>query len=164
MIRIEIPFIVEKPIELVFQRISNVADYHSWVPQESGFFLGNEITSKGQFGIGTTYMDKLKWRGRAMGKIIAFDPPTKVKFQQTTWFGVKVFTAIGEYTLMGSGSFTEVIHRFEVTAHGIFKLMAPILSPVIRSERERTCKAIKLGLERDPQIPDLKPHSTSVSN
>jgi hypothetical protein len=149
MINVEIIFLVEKPIYIVFQRISDIANYHQWVPAESGFFIENKITSQGPFGLGTTYTDKLKWHGKATGEIIKYSPPSNVKFQQTTWFGIRVLSALAEYILTGRDGYTEVVHRFEATPFGIFKLLGPFLSIVIRSERERTCRAIKQGLERD---------------
>jgi hypothetical protein len=153
MIRSKIAFAVERPIEFVFERISNISDYYRWVPQKSGFFLENEITSNVPFGIGTTYRDKLKWGGKATGEIITFDPPSKVGFKQTTYFGIKVFSAVAEYDLMSYRSSTEVVHRFEAAPLGVFKLVEPILSSVIQKERAKTCRAIKVGLEKDLQVP-----------
>ena len=149
MINVQIIFLVETPIQIVFQRISDIANYHQWVPAQSSFFLENEITSEGPFGLGTTYTDKLKWRGKATGEIVTYSPPYNVKFQQTTWLAIKVFSAVAEYVLTGTHGYTEVVHKFEATPFGIFKLLGPFLSFVIRSERERTCRAIKQGLERD---------------
>jgi hypothetical protein len=57
MIKVEILFVVERPIHLVFEKISNIAAYPQWVFDKSGFFLENEITSEGPFGLGTTYTD-----------------------------------------------------------------------------------------------------------
>jgi len=153
MIVVEMPFTVERPIHLVFQRISNIADYRRWAPAESGFFLGNEITSEGPFGVGTTYKDKLKWRGEAVGEVVAYSPPYNVEFRQTTSFGVKVFSAVAKYTLKAAQNSTEVVHRFEAKPFGIFKLLEPVLSVIIRSERERTCKAVKRSLEQEKQVP-----------
>jgi hypothetical protein len=67
MIEVEILFVVERPIHLVLEKISNIAAYPQWVPGKTGFFLENEITSERQFGLGTTYTDKLKWWGNGNG-------------------------------------------------------------------------------------------------
>jgi hypothetical protein len=149
MVKVEITFLVEKPIDHVFRRISDIANYWQWVPDKSKFFIENKITSEGPFGVGTTYMDKLKWRGKAIGEVVKYSPPSHVKFQQKTSFGLPVFRASAEYTLKCVQNFTEVVHRFEATPYGLFKLFEPVLSIIVHSERERTCSAIKQALEKE---------------
>jgi len=147
MIDVTIDFFVDKPLDEVFRRISEIANYRQWVPEESKFFIENRITSEGPFGAGTTYMDILKWRGKAIGEVVSYTPPSHVAFRQTTSFGFPVFRATAEYALKGEGNTTEVTHRFQASPCGLFKLLEPLLSIIIRSERERTCMAIKKALD-----------------
>jgi hypothetical protein len=37
---------------------------------KSKFFIENKVTSKGPFGVGTTYVDRLKWWGKAVGEVV----------------------------------------------------------------------------------------------
>jgi uncharacterized protein YndB with AHSA1/START domain len=150
MIEIEILFTVERPVHLVFERISNIAAYPQWVPNKSGFFVENRITSEGPFGLGTTYMDKLKWGGRAYGEITRYEPPSNIRFEQKTAFGVSVFYSTVEYVLRPLQAGTEIVHRFEATGCGAFSLFDRLLSKILRPERERTCSAIKHTLESEP--------------
>jgi hypothetical protein len=147
MIEIEIGFVVEKPIDHVFRRISDIANYWRWVPQKSKFFIENRVTSEGPFGVGTTYVDRLKWWGKAVGEVVVYEPPSSIKFQQKTSFGLPVFGATAEYNLNSGQNSTEVEHRFQAIPCGLFKLLEPTLANIVRSERERTCRAIKQGLE-----------------
>ena len=147
MIKVEISFVVERPIHLVFERISDVANYSEWVPERSGFFLENKITSEEPFGLGTTYMDKLKWGGRAYGEITRYEPPFNIRFEQKTVFGLPVFHSTVEYVLRPLQTSTEIVHRFEAKPYKVFKLIEPVLSRLVRPERERTCGAIKHALE-----------------
>jgi hypothetical protein len=152
MIEIEVSFLVEKPIHHAFQRISDITNYWQWVPEKSKFFIENKVTSEGAFGLGTTYVDKLKWWGKAVGEVVIYEPPSRIKFEQKTSFGLPVFRASVEYVLKSVQNFTEVVHRFEATPCGPCKLLEPILSKIVRSERDRTCRAIKQGLEQKKQI------------
>jgi hypothetical protein len=147
MIAVTIDFLVDKPVDEVFRRISDITGYRRWVPGESKFFIENRITSEGPFGVGTTYVDILKWRGRAIGEVITYTPPSHVAFRQTTYFGLPVFRATAEYILKGERNVTEITHRFLATPCGFFKLFEPLLSSIIRSERDRTCRSIKKALE-----------------
>ena len=97
MIKVEIIFLVEKPIENVFELISDISDYRRWAPDKSKFFIENEITSEGHIGLGTTYVDRLRWFGKSIGEIVQYQPPFGIKFQQKTLFGIPVFSAKLKY-------------------------------------------------------------------
>jgi hypothetical protein len=51
------------------------------------------------------------------------------------------------YSLQARQNSTEVVHRAEATPCGIFRQLEPILSNIIRRERERTCQAIRQAFE-----------------
>ena len=154
MIEIEITFLVEKPIDQVFALIADVPNYRRWATEQSGFFVENKITSEGPLGLGMTYMDTLKWGGKAIGKIVKYEPPTSITFQQKMVFGLPVFDATIDYALKSSQSFTEVTHKLTAVPCGLFKLAKSLLSSIIRSERERTCKAVKQTMEQERQPPE----------
>ncbi|MGW8301676.1 MAG: SRPBCC family protein [Desulfobacterales bacterium] len=147
MVKVEIIFFVDKPIERVFDLISDISGYKRWAPDKSKFFIQNKITSEGPIGLGTTYMDQLRWWGKSIGEIVEYQRPSKIKFQQKTLFGIPVFAAKLQYTLKAFENSTEVIHRAEAMPYGFFKLLEPLLSIIVHSERERTCQAIKRSLE-----------------
>jgi hypothetical protein len=148
MVKVKIIFLVEKPIEYVFELLSDISGYSRWAPDKSQFFIENKITSEGPIGLGTTYIDRLRWFGKSIGEIVQYQPPFEIKFQQKTLFGFPVFGAKLKYTLKALESSTEVTHRAEAMPYGFFKLLEPILSIIVRSERERTCQAIKRALEK----------------
>jgi hypothetical protein len=147
MIKVEIIVFVEKPIEQVFELISDIPGYRRWAPDKSKFFIENKITSGGPIGLGTTYIDQLRWRGKSIGEIVQYQPPAKIKFQQKTFFGLPVFRSKFKYALKARKNSTEVAHSAEAMPYGFFKLLEPILSKIVRSERQRTCNAIKRALE-----------------
>ena len=143
MVKVEITFLVDKPIEHVFDLVSDISGYRRWAPDKSNFFIENKITSEGPIGPGTTYLDRLRWWGKSIGKIVQYRPPSEIMFEQKTLFGIPVFHAEFKYSLKALRNSTEVIHTTEAVPYGFFKLFEPILSHIVRSERERTCQAIK---------------------
>lgn len=147
MVKVEFIFLVEKPIEQVFELISDISGYRRWAPDKSKFFIENKITSEGPIGLGTTYIDQLRWQGKSIGEIVQYQPPFKIKFQQKTFFGMPVFRSKFKYTLKTRQNSTEVTHSAQAMPYGFFKLLEPILSNIVRSERTRTCHAIKRALE-----------------
>ncbi|MBW2478589.1 MAG: SRPBCC family protein [Deltaproteobacteria bacterium] len=152
MIKVEITFLVDKPIEHVFDLIGDISGYQRWAPDKSNFFIENKITSEGPIGQGTTYLDRLRWGGKAIGKIVEYRPPSEIAFEQKTLFGIPVFQAEFRYALKALRNSTEVIHSAEAVPHVFFKLFEPILSHIVRTERERTCRAIKGFLEQKERV------------
>lgn len=148
MISFEFSFHVSQPIDLVFDLISDFPNYPRWVPSQSNFFLENKVTSKGPFGLGTTYVDRLRFGGKSVGEIVEYTKPSRVAFHQKTYFGVAVFSSDIEYILTSENGGTTINHRFTARGHGLFFLMEPVLSRIIRPERMKTCKAIKLALDK----------------
>ena len=149
MVKGKITFQVEKSIERVFELISDIPGYKNWSPGNSKFFIENKITSEGPIGLGTTYIDRLQWFGKAIGEIVQYEPPFEIAFQQKVFFGLPAFSAELNYTLKAIQNSTEVIHIFEAVPHGLINLSEPLLSHLIHQERERTCKAIKKTLEQE---------------
>jgi len=148
MIDFEISFRVAKSADLVFDLIADVSRYDQWVPQRSNFFIENKLTSDGPIGPGTTYVDRLRYGGRSMGEITQYKRPSNLRFHQQTFFGLPVFSADIEYFFKAQNNFTEVTHHFAAKGRGLFKIAEPVLSAVIRREREKTCEAIKQAIER----------------
>ncbi len=148
MIKVEITFLIKKNIDSVFELISDIANYRKWVPQKSMFFIENKITSDGPIGLNTTYFDRLKWFGKAIGEIVEFQVPFKIKFKQRTSFCFLSYNMIIEYTFKSIQDYTEVIHNVEVESNWLIKIFEPIMSFAIRSEREQTCKSIQQVLEQ----------------
>ena len=148
MVKVKITFLVEKHIDHVFKLISDIANYSRWVPEKSKLFIENKITSEGPIGLGTTYFDRLKWFGKAIGEIVEFQPPFKIRFQQRTSFGFLAYNMSIEYTFKSIKDYTEVVHKVEVEPYWLIKMVEPIMSFTIRAERVRTCNAIKQVLEQ----------------
>ena len=148
MINVEIKFIVAKPIENVFEFISDIPNYSNWVPANSNFFIETIMTSGGAIGLGATYTDRLRGFVTSYGEIARYSPPHEIALlERKTFLGMRLFDANFSYRLRAVGGETEVFHKAQANPCGIFKILTPINSLVVNSERTLTCKAIKKELE-----------------
>ena len=147
MIRVELDTVMASPIDDVFGRLIDLADYARWMPKR-GLFIRSVQTSTGPVGVGTTYDDR-GWMGTFRGQVEEYHPPTRVVFrEQLRWLGVPIMEARPAYDLAAIPTGTEVRHTAEGRLFGIFRLMAPVVAWLARGERARTLRALKESLER----------------
>ncbi len=146
VVRVELDIIVARPVEEVFDRLTDLSDYSRWMPT-FGVFIRSGLTSEGPVGTGTTYYDR-GWMGTFLGEITEFRAPTKVAFKETlAWLGVTVMEAKPEYELVSTPSGTLIHHTAEGRLCGIFNVMGPVVAWMARAERSRTVRALKESLE-----------------
>ena len=147
MIRVEVDTDIARPIEDVFDRLTNLSDYNRWMSRR-GIFLRTAPTSGGPIGPGSTYYDKGRM-GTAIGEVVRFNAPTRVAFSETIrWLGLPVLQARPAYDLVATPAGTRVHHTAEGTLYGIFKAMRPIVAVIARGERKRTIRSLKNSLEQ----------------
>lgn len=149
MIKYVYKFKTERPIEEVFELISDVANYNQWVPSSSMVFIDTTITSVNQKGIGLTFVDKLILGGRTFGEIVEYIPPTLFSIEQRTSYVLPFSMTNISYQLSGDTNVTQITHITTAKAFGIFKLFTPILKIFITKERTATCDQIVHKLEKD---------------
>ncbi len=134
----------------VFELISNLAGYKTWLPA-SELFVGTIEIADYPVRAGTTYVDK----GPATtmrGEVTEMEPPRIIAFQQTTSFK-RTFLRGGltvsiRYILEGIGSGETLVTReVRMRTTGILTVMRPILVRAIRKENERILQCMKLYLE-----------------
>ena len=148
MINVAIKFNVSKPIETVFELISDIPNYSNWVPANSNFFIDTKMTSNGAIGLKSTYTDRLRGFVTSYGEIVRYSPPYEIALlEKKTFLSIKLFEANFSYRLKTIERGTEVLHEAAANPCGIFKILTPINSLVVKSERKLTCQAIKSVLE-----------------
>jgi uncharacterized protein YndB with AHSA1/START domain len=148
MVRVELNTVIARPIEDVFDRLTDLSTYSQWMPKLD-MFIRSDQTSEGPVGVGTTYYDK-GWMGTFVGEIEEFHAPTTVAFREKLrWLGVTVMEARAKYELVSTRTGTEVHHTAEGRLFGIFNVMQPLLAWMARGERGRTVHALKDSLETE---------------
>lgn len=150
---VEVDTTIDRPAEDVFERITRISEYSSWLPR-SIVFTSCRQTSEGPVGPGTTYEDVTKL-GTLRGEVCDLAAPTRVAFHETLrWLGRTVMEARIEYALHpDAAGRTEVHHVAEGELRGAFGLAEPLLAVIARRERQRTMDALKRSLETSRDDP-----------
>ena len=147
-VRVEIDEVIARPIEQVFERATDLAQYADWMPH-TGVFRKCSDVSEGPVRLGTTYLDQGRM-GSFRGEISEFERPSRVVYKETLrWFGTPVVVGRIEYEFSPDPRGTAVHHVAESELHGIFRLMRPMVAVIGRGERQRTVTALKRSLESD---------------
>jgi hypothetical protein len=135
-------FEVSSQIDDVFNLISDVENYNLWVPSSSMVFLKTTITSSNRTGLGLTFIDKVRFGGKSIGKIVEFIPPERVSIEQRTFYFVPFFSAHFDYRLTYKDDITIVTHSATANTHGIYKPITPVLRQFIVKERTALCDSM----------------------
>jgi uncharacterized protein YndB with AHSA1/START domain len=146
MIRIEIKTNIKRPIEEVFDRLTDLSGYNVWMSR-TGLFRSCKKTSEGPIESGTTFTDKIR-QGRSIGEISEISRPKMIKFRQTVYFkGMPLMESRPGYILESDNGMTRLHHVAEGELYGIFKILEPIIRIIARRERNITVTALKRSLE-----------------
>ena len=149
MVKFVHKFEVISPITDVFDLISDIANYNQWVPSSSMVFIDTTITSANRKGIGLTFVDRVRFGGKTVGKVVEYDPPSLFTIKQKTSYVVPYFDANISYQLGFYNNITQVTHTMTAKTIGIFILVTPILERFIAKERIATCNQIVHKLEKE---------------
>jgi len=147
---VEVDTTIDRPVEDVFERLTRISEYSSWLPRSIVFTTCRQ-TSPGPAGPGTTYEDVTKL-GTLRGEVRDLVVPMRVAFRETLrWLGRDVMEARMEYELRADAAGrTEVHHVAEGELRGALGMADPLVAMVARRERRRTIDALKRSLEARP--------------
>jgi uncharacterized protein YndB with AHSA1/START domain len=138
---------IQSPVETVFQLIADFGNYDQWLTPSNTYRHVSSV-SAGPVTLGSTYSD----RGPMTlmeGKVIAFDPPQHITFEQKTKSGIlgtlKVRT---DYRLTPSETGTDLLREVTVTILGLFRLLQAQILASIKQENLRILERMKGYLEK----------------
>lgn len=149
VVEFELQRTVQAPIDAVFARLADITSYGDWMPSKGSILKRTELTSPGEPGLGTTYLDDTSY-GAAPGEISEFEPPHKLAFHwwDSTGKGKVKFEGWPGYTLTADGpGGTVVRHRTRVQTHGIYQMATPVLRRIAMKERTATLEALAASFE-----------------
>jgi carbon monoxide dehydrogenase subunit G len=139
---VERTFIVDRPIEDVFDYLSDFENTNAWDP-------GTVETRRtgGDGGLGTTYSNRSQFVGREVEldyETVGFDRPTFFSCRGTN----KTATATDTMTFTRDGDRTQIHYRADFAFHGVTKLFAPlVVKPRLSSLADETIADIQKALE-----------------
>ncbi|MDQ3492236.1 MAG: SRPBCC family protein, partial [Chloroflexota bacterium] len=103
--RFESTITIDRPIDDVFARLTNLEGYGAWMPH-TGLFGSCRQTSDGPVGKGTTFIDSSRM-GRFSGEVTDFERPSRVTFGEAMRvFGWEAMRARAGYSLRSNGTRT----------------------------------------------------------
>jgi uncharacterized protein YndB with AHSA1/START domain len=148
-IRYESTTTIDRPIDEVFARLSDLGGYGAWMPG-TGLFGRCSQTSDGPVGKGTTYVDSPRM-GSFPGEVTEFERPSRVAFSETLRvLGRDMMQVRPGYSLTSNGTRTVVHHVAESELFGVMRIMKPVASWMSKSERNRVLTSLKHSLEERP--------------
>ena len=147
MVRVETSVVVDRPVEELFEVVTDVETYSLWMPG----CLGAKQTSEGPMGVGTTYTDGGQFLGRRVEETLVV-----TTHESNRKFGVKTTSVPmrgeGAYTFEPVEGGTKVTLVGEVELGGFFKLAKPIVERAIKRQGEGNLAGLKDLLEAQAEV------------
>ena len=142
MTEVEVSVDIARPLAEVFAYITHFPNNTQW---QMGV-KSAEITSTGEFGIGSTYTQISQFIGRDIVfhfEVIEFEPNRRIRFKTTSGtFPVDIVRAVEPID-----NETRVTAIIGGDAGGIFRLAAPLLDWMTRRQIEADYQRLKAILE-----------------
>jgi uncharacterized protein YndB with AHSA1/START domain len=126
--------------ETVFDYLADARNEPQWLPGASNV----EKTSDGEVGLGTTFRGEYARAGAIEVEIVEFDRPRRLTIRGRA----KSMTFDDAITLAPDGSGTRLEAEMTAEPRGVFKLVAPMMGRVIRTQFAGNWAHLKNALER----------------
>ena len=136
--------------ERVFALLAELRGYHRWLPNSSAF-RGTHQISEGPIGVGTTYTEPGPF-GVRHGRVIEFEPPRRLSFEQPMTSRIKAMGVIGIHvfhTLTPGSGTVHLRRQLQLDPRGPVKWLMPVIVPAFRAENARMIRALKAYAESD---------------
>jgi uncharacterized protein YndB with AHSA1/START domain len=140
---------ISAPVDAVFDRLADIEGYHSWMPDKGSILHATKLTSPGEPGLGSTYLDETSY-GATPGEIAEFERPTRIVFH---WWddyrsGRRKMEGWPGYTLAArDDGTTHVRHGARLQTYGVYRLATPVLRRIAKKERTATLAALAASFE-----------------
>ena len=137
MKRIEDTIEIEAPPHDVYLALRTLDAYPGWL-RHSIVYRGTRVGGPGGYVDTTTV-------GRMSGRLLEDEPDRMLHFHQAVRSGG--VDADIRYAVDGTAASTRVTRVGELTTHGVFRAMQPVLVRMAAAESRRTMRALKAHVE-----------------
>ena len=141
--KIELTTVIKRPIEEVFEFLSNAENNPKWDLD----FVEAKKTSEGPIGVGTTWRFVQKVFGQRLeskAEVTEYEPNWKSTLESKSPFPMK-----GQFTFESVEGATQVTFKVEVEPGGFFKLAEPLLATMMKRQGEADFANLKAVMEAD---------------
>lgn len=142
MAQVDVTVTINRPIEEVFTALADTDHQNQWQP----IILETRKLSDGPVGVGTTYRYVSQFLGQRFettGELTDYEPPRRYGWRVTTG----PFPMRAQYTLVPSGSSTQVTGTFIGDPGSFFKLAKPVVVRMGKRQIEADLNNLKELLE-----------------
>ena len=137
MRRIEDTIEIDAPPQEVYQALRALDSYPGWL-RHSVVYRGTRTAAPDGYVDATTV-------GRMTGRLLEDEPDRMLHFHQAVRSGG--VDADIRYAVDGTPASTRVTRVGELTTHGVFRAMQPVLVRMAAAESRRTMRALKAHVE-----------------
>jgi uncharacterized protein YndB with AHSA1/START domain len=147
MARAKMSVVVNRPIEEVFQFISDLENDPKWHPR----CIESQKISDGPSGIGARYREVYRFMGKSeiVMEITEFVANRKIAFKGTPSGPMEPRDVIECEPLNGG---TKITYTAEPKTRGLFKLIDPLFSLMTKSELKKILAELEPALESGGQV------------
>jgi len=132
--------VINKPVDVVFQTVVDVANFPKWNPTTPSA----RKLSDGETGNGTRFELAIRGFGKVEQELREFERNKRVRIVPN----FKLLTGGHRFIFTAEGARTRIDHELEMTPNGIFKIFIPLMGIMGRKNLRDTANALQRYLER----------------
>ena len=132
--------VINKPVDVVFQTVVDVANFPKWNPTTPS---ARKLTT-GEIGEGTRFELEIRGFGKVQQELREFERNKRVRLVPSMRF----LSGGHRFLFTAQGSSTRIDHELEMTPKGFFKIFSPFMGMMGAKNLRDTANALQRYLER----------------
>ena len=132
--------VINRPVDLVFQTVVDVANFPKWNPTTPSA----RKLSNGEIGNGTRFELEIRGLGKVMQELQEFERNKRVRLVPSMRF----LTGGHRFVFTAEGGSTRIDHELEMTPKGFFRIFSPMMGMMGRKNLRDLANALQAYLER----------------
>ena len=132
--------VINKPVDVVFQTVVDVANFPNWNPTTPSA----RKLSNGEIGNGTRFELEIRGLGKVPQELREFERNKRVRLVPS----MKFMSGGHRFLFTAQGDRTRIDHELEMTPKGLFKIFSPFMGMMGAKNLRDTATALQRYLER----------------
>ena len=132
--------VINKPVDVVFQTVVDVANFPKWNPTTPS---ARKLTT-GEIGEGTQFELEIRGFGKVQQELREFERNKRVRIVPSMRF----LSGGHRFLFTAQGSSTRIDHELEMTPKGFFKIFSPFMGMMGARNLRDLANALQRYLER----------------
>jgi uncharacterized protein YndB with AHSA1/START domain len=132
--------VINKPVDVVFQTVVDVANFPNWNPTTPSA----RKLSNGEIGNGTRFELEIRGFGKVQQELREFDRNKQVRLVPS----MKLLSGGHRFIFTAEGAKTRIDHELEMTPNGVFKIFIPLMGMMGKKNLRDLADSLQRYLER----------------